>query len=122
MKNSQKIQTEIKQFCDREGLFYSRLQNAGRGRPDISILYRGITFYFEIKSGSDTLRPAQRIVRKILNADVEIAFAVWSFEEFLNIWKKIIFKRYRIFLTSNGACGIRNYTGCRDCTGKGKGK
>jgi len=94
--NSQQIQGKIKEFCTKNNLFYSRLEKAGRGRPDVMIVVRGITYYFEVKSGKDVLRPAQKIVRNILNKDMEICFTVWSFEEFYEIYVKKLDRNFTV--------------------------
>lgn len=88
--NSSQIQTAMKHYCDKNGYFYSKVQPCTRGLPDTMVCIDSVIYMFEVKSGKDVEKPAQKLIRRILNSRKEISFVVYSVQEFIEIVEKII--------------------------------
>ena len=88
--NASKIQTQISKFCAINHVEYNNLMGMSKnGWPDVMIVLNGVTYYFEVKYGKDTLKPLQIYVIGKLNRIKKIAFIIKSFDEFKEVYYKL---------------------------------
>jgi len=86
--NASKIQSQISKFCAERNVLYNNLVTMSKaGWPDVMIVSNGITYYFEIKYGKDTLKPLQKYIIDKLNKHSKIAFIAKTFQEFKQIYR-----------------------------------
>jgi len=87
---AQKVQSKIKNYCDRHNVMYNKtVVMSNIGWPDIQILCGSITYYFEVKVKGDTVSPIQEYNHKMMNRTKRICFVVENCEEFIDIFEKL---------------------------------
>lgn len=59
------------------------------GLPDVLTVKSGITYFFEVKQPGGVVSPLQQITMSKLNQHKQIAFVVYSFDQFKKIWESL---------------------------------
>lgn len=84
------IQSAIAAWCEKRKIYQNKTISCSRnGIPDVFVVVRGITYWFEVKFGKDKLSPIQKLTIDKLNEHQRIAFEIKSFDEFLKIMEEI---------------------------------
>ena len=92
-KLASQIQTDIKNYCEDMGYEYVKIiASSKKGVPDVLIIIPPMTFYFEVKTPSDTISPMQERIHRVLNATEQICFVVGSVDETREILQALIRK------------------------------
>ena len=82
------IQSKIVKYLTAGGYYNNKAIKMSRdGFPDLLTVKNGITYFFEVKQPGGVVSPLQEITIAKLNQDKQIAFVVYSFEEFKNIFE-----------------------------------
>ena len=85
-----KTQSKIVDHLTKGGFYCNKSIRMSRaGFPDILVVKSGITYYFEVKTPGGVVSPLQQNTIDKLNSVRVIAFVVWSFEEFKEIWERL---------------------------------
>lgn len=88
--NASKIQSKICEYCRRNAIPYNNLiKMSVSGWPDLMIVWRSTTYFFEVKYGNDRLSKLQEYRINELNKVGTIAFVIKSFKDFENILNSI---------------------------------
>lgn len=90
MAAESKIQSKIVEYLTKGGFYNNKAIRMSRdGFPDLLAVKNGITYFFEVKAPGGVVHPLQQNTIDKLNSVRKIAFIVWSFEEFKEIWLKL---------------------------------
>lgn len=90
MAEESKTQSKIVDYLTKAGFYCNKSIRMSRGGfPDLVAFKGSDAYYFEVKAPGGTVSPLQQNTIDKLNSDREIAFVVWSFEEFKEIWEKL---------------------------------
>lgn len=90
MAAESKIQSKIVEYLTKGGFYCNKSIRMSRdGFPDILAIKAGVTYYFEIKAPGGVISPLQEITIRKINEYREIAFVVYSFQEFIEIWERL---------------------------------
>jgi len=86
-KNSQ---SKIIKYLTANGFYNNKSIRMSRaGLPDILTVKNGITYFFEVKQPSGIISPLQEITISKLNQHKQIAFVVYSFDQFKKTWESL---------------------------------
>jgi Holliday junction resolvase len=85
-----KIQAKIIKYLTANGFYNNKSIRMSRaGLPDVLTVKSGITYFFEVKQPGGVVSPLQQITMSKLNQHKQIAFVVYSFDQFKKIWESL---------------------------------
>lgn len=90
MAAESKIQSKIVEYLTKGGFYCNKSIRMSRaGFPDLVAFKGSDAYYFEVKAPGGEISPLQQSTIDKLNSVREIAFVVWSFEGFKEIWERL---------------------------------
>lgn len=88
MPAESKIQSKIVEYLTKSGYYCNKSIRMSRsGFPDLVAFKGSNAYYFEVKAPGGVVEPLQQNTIDKLNCCKNIAFVVWSFDEFKEIWE-----------------------------------
>jgi len=83
-----KTQSKIVEYLTKGGYYCNKSIRMSRGGfPDLVAFKSSNAYYFEVKAPGGVVEPLQQNTIDKLNEVRQIAFVVWSFEQFKEIWE-----------------------------------
>lgn len=90
MAAESKTQSKIVNYLTKGGYYCNKSIRMSRsGFPDLVAFKGSDVYYFEVKAQGGMVDLLQQNTIDKLNKDRKIAFVVWSFDEFKEIWESL---------------------------------